>query len=297
MTEVINKIIITEAAKFDYENTDFFGERRYPSWEELLAEFGCDMAQALKDAGYDRRAAFVKAGCVWKECMKNAGGNKTAARLKMDEARTVAGEFLKAAYRKAEKKTERAQIEAFALAKRYDKPLRKLKQQPFKNDIEEYIDNLNRAGLMLWEHYFRCNYYDEALDRMLMLFLYRDRKDGAMQNWRLQGICLADDRSEEAEDDGRIRNRLKSPYWESPEDAPPDEDDWVVKDRVREIIEHTEKTKFENVLKEVQDAFTEERDKEFAEELLLLQSIGFKRRKREQTQRKSRRGGKMPKRT
>ena len=251
MTEVINKIIITEAAKFDYENTDFFGERRYPSWEELLAEFGCDMAQALKDAGYDRRAAFVKAGCVWKECMKNAGGNKTAARLKMDEARTVAGEFLKAAYRKAEKKTERAQIEAFALAKRYDKPLRKLKQQPFKNDIEEYIDNLNRAGLMLWEHYFRCNYYD----------------------------------------------RLKSPYWESAEDAPPDEDDWVVKDRVREIIEHTEKTKFENVLKEVQDAFTEERDKEFAEELLLLQSIGFKRRKREQTQRKSRRGGKMPKRT
>jgi hypothetical protein len=269
MTEVINKIIITEAARFDYENTDFFGERKYPSWEQLLAAVGCDRQKALADAGYDKREVYKRTGC-WRLCLEKADGDQNLARQMFRRAKADADDLLTAAYQRAERNTQKFQEKAFALAGQYEKPLRKLNPQPLKRELEEYIDNMNRAGLLSREHYFRYRYYDDTLDRMLMLFLYRDRKDGIMQNWRLQGICLAEDWSEEAEDDGRIRNWLNTPL-----DGYPDEDDRAVKARVKKILEQTEKTLFDNVLKEVRDAFECERDKETAEKLAFLQGVCF----------------------
>lgn len=62
-------------------------------------------------------------------------------------------------------------------------------------------------------------YYDEAIDRMLMLFLYKGEKFGRMQVWKVTGICFAEDWTEEQEESGQIRFWLKtkicdsSPKW------------------------------------------------------------------------------------
>ena len=163
-------------------------------------------------------------------------------------------------------------------------------RRQLKAEVEEYIDNLNKAGRLWREHYFRCKYLDEQSGQMLMLFLYRGEKISVMQYWNLAGICLADDWCEEAEEKGWIRNWLKMKIQDLPEEA-----DEVVALRVREVIQSTAKTKFENVLTEVLNEFEYDRDKEVAKELAFLQSIHFEHRERERPRnktRKSRKGGK-----
>lgn len=95
---------------------------------------------------------------------------------------------------------------------------------PFKDMVEElseYIDNMNKGGRLTWQHYFRATYYDEGLDRMLMLFCYRHKEVDGIQMWLLRGICEEKDWTEEMEDCGQIRS------WVMTELYPTDEYDWV----------------------------------------------------------------------
>lgn len=148
--------------------------------------------------------------------------------------------------------------------------LGKIYKPNIKAEVEEYINNFNKSGRLLWQRYFHCKYYDEDNDKMLMLFFYKGERLSVMQFWNLAGICLAEDWTQDAEDDGEIRNWLKCRITDLPE-----EQDWVIAYRVNKIIKETNKTKYEEVLKEVLNEFNCERDKEVAEQVAFLQSYYF----------------------
>lgn len=118
--------------------------------------------------------------------------------------------------------------------------------------------------------YFRANCFDGGTDRMLMLFIYKAGRMGLMQFWEIRGICEAADWTEDAEYDGQVRAWINTRTMELPDDY-----DWAVGVRVREILQITNKTLYENVLQEVTNAFEHERDKKDAEELAFLQSVYF----------------------
>lgn len=100
--------------------------------------------------------------------------------------------------------------------------------QPPIRDIKQEVETyLNITAARVRGYYFRVKYYDEAIDRMLMLFLYKGEKFGRMQVWKVAGICFAEDWTEEQEESGQIRFWLKTKIC----DLPP-EVDWVVKYRV-----------------------------------------------------------------
>jgi len=101
------------------------------------------------------------------------------------------------------------QADAFSLAEAYEQPTLKLDKRALKREVEDCIDLMNRGGRLLYEDYFRCLYYDERSDKMLMLFLYRAEKLSIMQYWRLMGISLADGWDEDAEYSGRVRTWLE----------------------------------------------------------------------------------------
>jgi hypothetical protein len=143
-------------------------------------------------------------------------------------------------------------------------------KKTLKAELSEYIENMTAAGCLPWWGYFRCDYDDEASGRRLKLFIYRGRLIGNMQYWDLAGLCSAEDWTEEAEEDGTVRRWLK----EKVEDVP-DYEDWAVRARVREILQNTEKTLWDNVLKEVTDAFECDGDKKDAERMAFLQSVFF----------------------
>lgn len=98
-----------------------------------------------------------------------------------------------------------------------------------KNECENYIDNMQKGGRLLYDYYFHVIYFDERSDKMLMLFFYKGERFGVMQIWRLSGICEAEDWTQELEDDGNIRNWLNTKITTFE-----DEDDWVVSLRVWE---------------------------------------------------------------
>jgi len=148
---------------------------------------------------------------------------------------------------------------------------RRLNQRQLKIDLSEYIQmQSGLKGTLSDKQYFRCKYLDEKTGQMLMLFLYRDKKLRTMQYWLLSGICLAHDWNEDSEDKGLIRLWLKTKIEDMPESL-----DEVIALRVKEIIANTSKTKWQNVLKEVVDAFDCERDKGYAEKLAFLQKLHF----------------------
>ena len=100
--------------------------------------------------------------------------------------------------------------------------------QPPIRDIKQEVETyLNITAARALGYYVRVKYYDEAIDRMLMLFLYKGEKFGRMQVWKVAGICFAEDWTEEQEESGQIRVWLKTKIC----DLPP-EVDWVVKYRV-----------------------------------------------------------------
>ncbi len=102
---------------------------------------------------------------------------------------------------------------------------RRLPKKEIKQETEEYIGgSLSRFN----GYYFRAKYYDEATDRMLMLFVYKGEVFGSMQMWEIRGICPAEDWSKELEDDGQVRVWLKSKLETA------EETDWVWDLRVRE---------------------------------------------------------------
>ncbi len=160
------------------------------------------------------------------------------------------------------------------------------KWQALKKEVEEYITHQSKENKLPWWGYFRCKYYDEKSDSMLMLFIYKSCKLSIMQYWDLAGVCLAKDWTQELEDDGFIRSWLKVKIKDIPE-----QEDWVIRERVMKVLERTTKTKFEKVLKEVRDEFNNKRDQEVAEEMAFLQSYYFeftgrRTRKKNQSNRK-----------
>jgi len=145
-----------------------------------------------------------------------------------------------------------------------------LNQGQLKKDVAEYIAIQHSSGRLEGKQYFRCKYLDEKNNVMLMLFLYRGNKLSTMQYWLLSGICTADEWDEDSEDKGLIRLWLKTKVEDMPDGM-----DEVVAQRVKEIIKNTNKTKWDNVLKEIVDAFNCDRDKGFAQKLAFLQRLYF----------------------
>jgi hypothetical protein len=88
-------------------------------------------------------------------------------------------------------------------------------------ELSEYIDNMNKSGFLIWQHYFRAKYFDEKIGKMLMVFCYRGKVVDGIQRWVLKGICEETDWSEELEDCGQIRSWLMSELHST------DEYDWV----------------------------------------------------------------------
>ncbi len=88
-----------------------------------------------------------------------------------------------------------------------------------KRETEDYINNIT---VRFYGYYFRVKYYDEATEQMLMLFFYKGERFGCMQMWELSGICLAEDWSEELEQEGQTR------YWLKTKIIPDEKNDWVI---------------------------------------------------------------------
>lgn len=162
--------------------------------------------------------------------------------------------------------------------------LGKLDKKALKTGVEEYIANMNSSGRLLYEHYFRCGYFDECSGKLLMLFLYRSDRFSIMQTWDLAGICMAKHWTEDLEESGQIRSWLKTKIADLP-----DTEDWVVRYRVNQILKETEEVLLRDVIKEVKNAFDNGRDKESAERLALLQSIHYKFKQRKRANRKTKR--------
>ena len=158
--------------------------------------------------------------------------------------------------------------------------LPQLDRRKLKAAVEEYICLMRAAGRLPWWGYFRCDYICEDSGVRLKLFIYKRARLGLMQHWELAGVCLSEDWSEEAEEDGLVRSWLLTKIADLA-----DEEDWAVRARVWKVLNDTNKTLFENVLKEVENEFVCERDKEAAQGLAFLQSVyfAFKRRRRTKT--------------
>jgi hypothetical protein len=123
--------------------------------------------------------------------------------------------------------TEEARVDYHEIDKNAVLPLKDM-----ADELSEYIDNMNKVGRLIWQNYFRVTYYDEGLDRMLMMFCYRNKVVDGIQKWHLQGICEEKDWSDEMEDSGQIRSWLTTSLY------PTDEYDWVEdynKRRVEEL--------------------------------------------------------------
>ncbi len=117
---------------------------------------------------------------------------------------------------------------------KFDLPLVKLPKREMKVEIEEFIQTNTRTHN---KTYFRTKYFDEQLQKMLMLFVKKGSKQSIMQNWIIIGICEADDWSEEIEFEGKIRNWTKSRITNLLED------DWVEEERIRKEMEEKERLK------------------------------------------------------
>ena len=91
-----------------------------------------------------------------------------------------------------------------------------------KKEVDEYFIHIESK--LNTSYYFRIKYAEEDCDKMLMLFIYKDKKIGSMQLWRLAGICFEEDWSEELEDSGQVRFWLNTKITDLPEES-----DWVVK--------------------------------------------------------------------
>lgn len=102
-------------------------------------------------------------------------------------------------------------------------------EKDIKDVLEEYIKIRDMAK---YTYYFRVKYYDETLEEMLMLFIYKgevvDKGGWEEQHWEVRGICPAEDWCQELEDCGQIR------AWLSTKINPEDTGDWVWDERVRE---------------------------------------------------------------
>ena len=162
--------------------------------------------------------------------------------------------------------------QAFAYAKRFEKPMAKLDQRVMKADLEEYIDIQTRSGRLLGENRIRHKYLDESSGRMLTLFLRLDKQLEMVQNWSLIGICFVEDYDNA--DSGAIDT------WLEQEIAGTDCDsDCVVKARVDEIIKTTGEAQYVRALKKIRQVFRYGKDKADAENAWLQQCCRLKQKR------------------
>lgn len=270
-TEVINKITITPEAVFDYEYCLFAGDTH--TWEECLLAIGCDWQAELLKVGYDKRAVYKQCGYVWKKCLRDTNGDIQQARIAMAIAKDFAEEILQRKWRIALANTKQYQEKAFEYAERFEIPTARLKKTDLKHEVEDYIDLQNCDGRLLYDNYFRCKYLDEKSRQMLMLFLYRDIKMGLMQYWRLEGICFADDWTEEAEEDGKIRHWLKGKITDL------EKGDWVIEQMARAEADRilggfAVQGSIQGLPREVAYAIAHGTNQELAEAIPFLQDTG-----------------------
>lgn len=144
-----------------------------------------------------------------------------------------------------------------------------------KAEVEEYITHQTRENRIPWWGYFRCKYYDEKSDAMLMLFFYKAERLSIMQFWNLAGVCLAEDWTEEAEDSGQIRNWLKCKITDL------DKGDWVVEQQLRAetdkiIMGYAVQGSINGLPKEIKDAVEYGNNQELTKALSLLQNTSGK---------------------
>lgn len=139
-----------------------------------------------------------------------------------------------------------------------------------KRETEEYI---SVKTVRFDGYYFRVKYYDEVIERMLMLFFYKGERFGCMQMWELSGICPAEDWSEELEEDGQIRRWLKTKV------NPKEKGDWVIdlrEARRRGEIGQMAVFSLVGLPKEVVDAIYNGTDSQILERISHLQRKGGK---------------------
>ena len=115
-----------------------------------------------------------------------------------------------------------------------------LPKTDIKSEAETYIDYL-QEDRKLNGYYFRVKYYDEQSEQMLMLFIYKGERFGKMQTWKVEGICFANDWSEELEECGQVRFWLKSSI------NPQETGDWVWDLRIKEEKRRREMEEYEGV--------------------------------------------------
>lgn len=157
----------------------------------------------------------------------------------------------------------------------YDVKSGRLDEITLKKELAEYIGYQMKAARIPWWGYFRADYEDDASGERLKLFIEKGKRVGIMQFWNVVSICIAEDWNEDDEENGRIRAWNKSDFYETEADVPKDYPDWVVRARVHKILQETQKTLYENVLKEVYDEFNNKRDKRDSESVAFLQSVFF----------------------
>lgn len=83
---------------------------------------------------------------------------------------------------------------------------KKLLSMPIKKyiyELEEYFSNIQPL-----ENYFIKKYYDENLDKMLLLFFRKGMHFASLQNWIIVGICEKKDYCDDIEERGLIKNWL-----------------------------------------------------------------------------------------
>ena len=128
----------------------------------------------------------------------------------------------------------------------YDKPLVIMPKTEYKKEVSDYIQ-LNKR---LWyKTYIRAVYYDEKLDRELMLFILKDRQIGCIQYWNIVGICNAADWTEDNEEDGVIR------AWYTTNINDSDTYDWVLAKQIRDEEEEKERLREEEEQKRYERMF------------------------------------------
>jgi hypothetical protein len=137
-------------------------------------------------------------------------------------------------------------LENWTEEEQYESSPVKLQQQEIKAELEEYLQWSKKNQ----KQYFRINHYDEQFDRMLMLFVKRAEKVSVIQNWIVVGMCLADDWTQEDEDEGRIRN------WYNSRIENLQDNDWVEEERLRREAEEKERQKDEKEIKKYERLFT-----------------------------------------
>jgi hypothetical protein len=154
--------------------------------------------------------------------------------------------------------------------------LGRLDRRALKAEAEDYIDFMNKGGRLLYAHYFRCRYLDEDSGQTLMLFLYRAERLSVMQYWNLAGVCLAEDWTEDAEDDGTIRRWLKAKITDL------EKGDWVIEQQARAFADKilsggTVQGSIQGLPGELTYAIEHGTNQELAEALSVLQGAGGKR--------------------